>query len=174
MVVDALSQLLADARDGNQYALELFVRETQRDVWAICRNLGDRDNAEDLVQDVYARAFRSLKTFRAEGSARNWILSIARRTCADAARQRQRWRRWRDDREAPEMGYEDHDQTLVDELLATLDKDRREAFVLTQMTGCSYDDAATILGCPVGTIRSRVARARADLLGVVQADEETG
>lgn len=171
--MDSLSQLLADARDGNQYALELFVRQTQRDVWAVCRNLGDTDNVEDLVQDSYARALRSLKSFRGDGSARGWILSVARNTCADAARQRQRRRRWRDDREAPESAYEHEDQSLVDELLSSLDDDRREAFVLTQMAGCSYESAAAIVGCPVGTIRSRVARARAELLSVVGAREES-
>jgi RNA polymerase sigma-70 factor (ECF subfamily) len=171
--VDPLSQLLADARDGNQYALELFVRQTQRDVWAVCRNLGDTDNVEDLVQDSYARALRSLKSFRGEGSARSWILSVARNTCVDAARQRQRRRRWRDEREAPELAYEHSDQSLVDDLLAGLDHDRREAFVLTQMAGCSYESAAAIIGCPIGTVRSRVARARADLLRVIEARDES-
>ena len=173
LTVDPLSQLLVDAQAGNTYAMEAFVRETQREVWALCRALGDRDNAEDLAQDVYARAFRSLPTYRGDGSARNWLLSIARRTCADSARQRSRWRRWRDDREAPDIVHEDHDELAVDELLAGLDADRREAFVLTQLAGCSYQDAADVLDCPIGTVRSRVARARADLLAAVKATERS-
>jgi RNA polymerase sigma-70 factor (ECF subfamily) len=56
----------------------------------------------------------------------------------------------------------------VDRLLATLELDRRNAFVLTQLLGMSYAEAAEVCGVPVGTIRSRVARARADLLGVVE------
>ena len=56
---------------------------------------------------------------------------------------------------------------IVDDLLDGLDPDRREAFVLTQIVGLSYEDAAGVVGCPIGTIRSRVARARADLLAVV-------
>ena len=52
-------------------------------------------------------------------------------------------------------------------LLDGLAPDRREAFVLTQLAGLSYDEAAQVAGCPIGTIRSRVARARADLLDVV-------
>jgi RNA polymerase sigma-70 factor (ECF subfamily) len=55
------------------------------------------------------------------------------------------------------------------ELVETLDADRREAFVLTQVVGCSYSEAATVCGVPVGTIRSRVARARADLVEAVRA-----
>jgi RNA polymerase sigma-70 factor, ECF subfamily len=54
-------------------------------------------------------------------------------------------------------------QTTVDLLLAALDQDRRAAFVLTQLPGCSYAEAAAICDCPIGTIRSRVARAREDL-----------
>lgn len=164
---------MVDAQAGNPHAMEALVRETQQEVWALCRNLGDRDVAEDLVQDVYARAFRSLPGFRGDGSARNWLLSIARRTCADSARQRSRQRRWRDDREVPDVGRDDHDQLAVDGLLSGLDPDRREAFVLTQLAGCSYQDAADILGCPIGTVRSRVARARHDLLALVKAGEQT-
>lgn len=52
----------------------------------------------------------------------------------------------------------------LDDVLATLDEDRRSAFVLTQLLGYSYQEAAEVCGCPVGTIRSRVARARGDLI----------
>ena len=56
----------------------------------------------------------------------------------------------------------------VGDLLAGLDRDRRVAFVLTQLLGLSYEEAATVCECPVGTIRSRVARARDELAGVVR------
>jgi RNA polymerase sigma-70 factor (ECF subfamily) len=59
----------------------------------------------------------------------------------------------------------------LEALLDTLEPDRREAFVLTQVAGCSYADAAEICGVPVGTIRSRVARAREDLVAEVRAAE---
>jgi RNA polymerase sigma-70 factor (ECF subfamily) len=55
----------------------------------------------------------------------------------------------------------------LDEVLAQLDDDRRAAFVLTQVLGLRYDEAADVLGCPVGTIRSRVARARGDLVEMI-------
>jgi DNA-directed RNA polymerase specialized sigma24 family protein len=60
-------------------------------------------------------------------------------------------------------------QTTVDLLLAALDPDRRAAFVLTQLLGCSYAEAAAVCDCPIGTIRSRVARAREDLDGMLRA-----
>lgn len=169
--VDELADLLERARSGDPQALETFVRRTQRDVFAMCRNLGDPDSVEDLVQDTYARALRSLDSYRGDGPARNWLLTIARRTCADATRKRIVRRRHRADPPSDDLPHLDHDVTAVDELLGVLDPDRREAFVLTQLAGCSYGDAADILGCPIGTVRSRVARARQDLLDVIEAEE---
>ncbi|MGD9798915.1 MAG: RNA polymerase sigma factor, partial [Acidimicrobiia bacterium] len=106
--------------------------------------------------------------YRGDGSVLSWLLSIARRTCADDVRRRRRERRLGsrlalvrfDDPPAP---------TAVDELLAGLDPDRREAFVLTQVVGLAYAEAAEVIGCPIGTVRSRVARARADLAAAVRA-----
>ncbi len=165
------------ARDGDTAALDAFVHRTQHDVWVVCRSLGDADNAEDMVQDVYVRALRAMDGYRGDGPARNWLLSIARRTCADATRKRIRRRRRHDPQPVEEQAVEDADRTVVDSLLAVLDPERREAFVLTQLAGLSYDDAAAVIGCPVGTVRSRVSRARAQLLPTVIEDDgnaETG
>jgi RNA polymerase sigma-70 factor (ECF subfamily) len=63
---------------------------------------------------------------------------------------------------------------VVTDLLARLDPDRREAFVLTQLLGLPYAEAAEVAGCPVGTIRSRVARARADLVDSLAGVKEGG
>ena len=173
--MDPISQLLLEARAGDRRALDAFVRRTQHDVWAVCRNLGDADNAEDLVQDVYARALRSIDSYRGDGPARHWLLSIARRTCADATRRRIRRRRHDGGNKVEEESYQDPDTTMIDDLLAVLEPERREAFVLTQLAGCSYEEAAGILGCPVGTVRSRVSRARRQLVPYfAEGDEGAG
>ncbi len=171
-LVDRLTQLLLDARDGNAYALEAFIAETIGDVRGLGRYLGDADSADDLVQQVYERALRSVGRFRHDGSARSWLLTIARNTCADEIRKRRRRRRWSDNQEMPDIGMTDADTVVVDDLLRGLSRDRREAFVLTQITGCSYAEAAQILDCPIGTVRSRVARAKDDLIALV--DDDTG
>ncbi len=174
--MDLLADLLDQAKAGDQTALESFIRQTQDDVWAVCHHLGDRDTVEDLVQDTYARAIRSIDSYRREGPARNWLLTIARRTCADATRKRIVRRRHRADQPIDDEAHLDPDLTVVEELLTVLDDERREAFVLTQLAGCSYDDAAEILGCPIGTVRSRVSRARRQLLAELDArpENETG
>jgi RNA polymerase sigma-70 factor (ECF subfamily) len=168
LFVDDLSRLLLAARDGDRDALERFVRQTQHDVWALCRSLGDVDTAEDLVQDSYARALGSIDRYRGEGPARNWLLSITRRTCIDTTRRRIRRRRWDAGNQVDDQPQLDPDVTVVEELLDVLDQERREAFALTQLAGCSYREAADILGCPIGTVRSRVARARETLLAAVE------
>jgi len=172
--MDQLTSLLLDAQRGDQDALERFVAATQRDILSLCRYLGDRDNAEDLAQEAYERAFASLHRFRATGPARHWLLTITRRTCADATRRRTRRRRTEQRvvalaNDMPDDFAPVGDGVAVDELLYELDDDRRAAFVLTQLAGLRYQEAARILGVPIGTIRSRVARSRHQLLQAVHA-----
>jgi RNA polymerase sigma-70 factor (ECF subfamily) len=162
--LDEVTSAALRARHGDSVAASAFVRATQPDVWRLCAHLGSREQADDLTQETYARAFGALHRFAGRSSARTWLLSIARRVCADAVRSAVRTRaaapRLVDDRRSTDPA----ETVTVRALLDTLDTDRREAFVLTQVVGLSYAEAADVCGCPVGTIRSRVARARADLV----------
>jgi RNA polymerase sigma-70 factor (ECF subfamily) len=169
--MDELATLAADAAGGDPLAAAALVRATQSDVWRLCAALGDRASADDLTQETYLRAFGSLHRFEHRSSLRTWLLTIARRVCADAVRSRRRRRITlvRDDAVLEGLAAgptADHtaEGVVVADLLARLDPDRREAFVLTQLLGLPYAEAAEVAGCPVGTIRSRVARARADLI----------
>ena len=170
--MDELSGIAADAAAGDPLAAAALVRATQTDVWRLCVALGDRQSADDLTQETYLRAFASLHRFEGRSSVRTWLLTIARRVCADAVRSRRRRRLTlvREERELELLAPEPGDDPVADgvtaaDLLARLDADRREAFVLTQLLGLPYAEAAEVAGCPIGTIRSRVARARADLVG---------
>lgn len=150
------------ARRGDAAAATAFVRLTQADVWRLCRNLGSPAGADDLTQETYARAFASLHRFVGRSSARTWLLAIARRVCADAVRAAVRERTAPADVAAP--APDPAESATLRAMLDLLDHERREAFVLTQLVGLSYAEAADVCSCPVGTIRSRVARARADLV----------
>ena len=178
--MDELERIAADAAEGDPLAAAALVRATQSDVWRLCAALGDRENADDLTQETYLRAFGSLHRFEHRSSVRTWLLAIARRVCADAVRSRRRRRLTlvRDDRRPRGPGRGTAGRPTRSprarpstDLLARLDADRREAFVLTQLLGLPYAEAAEVAGCPVGTIRSRVARARADLVGVPRRGE---
>jgi RNA polymerase sigma-70 factor (ECF subfamily) len=148
------------------------VARSQADVWRLCRHLGGEADADDLTQEAYARALRALPRFRGESSARTWLLVIARRTVADAIRRSTRARRRVTDRAE---SVPDHAGAVaLDARLRELDPDRRAAFVLTQLLGLPYAEAAEVCGVPVGTIRSRVARAREQLLAGMDDRAEEG
>jgi RNA polymerase sigma-70 factor, ECF subfamily len=169
--VDELTRLAHAARLGDGQALEMLIRSVYADVWRLCGALVDEPAAEDIAQESLLRATRALRGFRGDSSARTWILAITRHTCMDELRARQR-RRDRDERIAATSGdpvAADHSgEVILRELLAHLDPDQRAAFVLTQMLSCSYEQAAAACECPVGTIRSRVARARDQLIAALQ------
>ncbi|MEH0423047.1 sigma-70 family RNA polymerase sigma factor [Streptomyces sp. B21-083] len=168
------------ARAGDPDAVDRFVRALYSDVVRYVTYLsGDRQLAADLAQDTFLRALGGLHRFEGRSSARTWLLSIARRTVIDnlryaATRPRRAdvddWTSWAE--RAQPMGLPGFDDgvALLD-LLDALPVERREAFVLTQLVGLPYEDAAVAGGCPVGTIRSRVARARATLVELLDEAE---
>ncbi|MGI8761954.1 MAG: sigma-70 family RNA polymerase sigma factor [Jatrophihabitantaceae bacterium] len=165
--VDDVTAAALRARRGDAAAAVAFVRATQADVWRACAGLGSTQDAEDLTQETYARAFASLHRFAGRASARTWLLSIARRVCADAVRDAVRLRAVRASAATEQRlrgGSDPADSVVLHGLLSCLDGERREAFVLTQLVGLSYAEAADVCNCPIGTIRSRVARARAELV----------
>lgn len=166
--VDEVTRLWVRGRDGDREALTAAVRRTQADVWRFLAHLDGPDDADELTQETFERAFRSLARFRGDATARTWLLGIAHRTWVDALRRRTRRRRLQTRIEttasAAGPGPDPGERVALDDLLGRLDADRRLAFVLTQVLGASYEEAAAVCGVPVGTIRSRVARARRDLL----------
>jgi RNA polymerase sigma-70 factor (ECF subfamily) len=165
---DPLRAHVEAALEGDDVAVGELVRLTQPAVWQVCAALGSPGEVEDLVQETYLRALGSLARYRADAPVRVWLLAIARRVCADHVRRRQRHRRLVDRVTRNTRALDVPGPEVVDDLLDLLDADRCEAFVLTQLVGLSYEEAADVVGCPIGTIRSRVARARADLLVAVQ------
>ena len=174
--MDQLTELAVAAARGDHGALDALVRLTQTDVWRFCAAFGGIDAADDLTQDTFARAIQSLHRFRAESSARTWLLTIARNACADHVRRNVRRRRLTDRLRSVSTAdayvVADHGGgTDLDALVAALEPERRLAFVLTQTLGLSYAEAAEVCSCPVGTIRSRVSRSREELVLAVAANE---
>jgi RNA polymerase sigma-70 factor, ECF subfamily len=136
--------------------------------------------AEDLMQETYLRAITALPRFSGRSTAKTWLLSIARRVVIDQIR-------YNTSRPRPAYVVDLDDvvgagpgasrvENIVEirMLLDQLHPDRREALVLTQVMGMSYAEAAEVCGCPIGTIRSRVARARDDLIQAHGESDRTG
>ncbi|MGW2651672.1 sigma-70 family RNA polymerase sigma factor [Streptomyces sp. NPDC001393] len=169
------------ARGGDADAVEQFVGALHRDVQRYVAHLcGDPQAVDDLAQDTFLRALGSLHRFEGRSSARSWLLSIARRAVIDsyryaAARPRlidvPDWQLAAELAQPCDLPGFDDGVALLD-LLASLPDDRREAFTLTQLLGLPYAEAAEVSDCPIGTVRSRVARARATLMDLLdEADD---
>jgi RNA polymerase sigma-70 factor (ECF subfamily) len=140
--------------------------------------LGDYEDARDLSQDVFLQVFRTLDRFRGQSSLRTWIYRIA----VNLARNRHRW--WRRRRKADQVSIEEHvlqhgelpeptgaaepDRVLVrkevaDRVWKALDAlpfDQRTVMVLREIDGLSYEEIAFSLGVAIGTVKSRLTRAR--------------
>ena len=174
-----VTDLALRAGRGDRQALTEFIRATQDDVWRLLAHLGGRDTADDLTQETYLRVMGALPRFAARSSARTWLLSLARRVWVDNIRH---------DMARPRKSiteYEDAAATTpvaganasswsdwIDAraLIDALPVERREALILTQVLGYTYEEASRIAGVRIGTIRSRVARARKDLIEATSPD----
>ncbi|MEU9762409.1 sigma-70 family RNA polymerase sigma factor [Streptomyces sp. NPDC047985] len=167
------------AAGGDSEAVDSFVRALQRDVRRYVAHLADdAQAADDLAQDTFLRALTSLHRFEGRSSARVWLLSIARRAVADSLRRAACRPKAADTADwegaverAQPTGLPGIDEGVaLMQLVDSLPPDRREAFVLTQVYGLPYAEAAEVARCPVGTVRSRVSRARLSLAQMM-ADE---
>jgi RNA polymerase sigma-70 factor, ECF subfamily len=172
-----ITALALAAGAGGHDALVAFIRATQSDIYRFLGHLSGSEEAEDLTQETYLRALRALPHFAGRSCARTWLLSIARRVAADRVRQLMTRPRTTvvTDWDAVLARSPTHRRSAFDEgvvlreLVAALEPGRRDAFVLTQVLGLDYAAAAEVCGCPIGTIRSRVARARRDLVRAMNA-----
>jgi RNA polymerase sigma-70 factor (ECF subfamily) len=117
------------AQRGDRLALTRFIENSQGDVWRYCAYLTDQQTADDVTQDTYARAIGSLHRFRGDCDAKVWLLTIARRACADHIRSQTRRRnlmqRLRDN--SSEDSVESIRDIELTQLIGSLDPDRRVA-----------------------------------------------
>jgi RNA polymerase sigma-70 factor (ECF subfamily) len=163
---------------GDDEAFADLVAEHQRMVVQLAMNLlGDRDEALDLSQEVFLRIFRTIPSFRGQSSLRTWIYRIA----VNQARNRHRF--WRRRHRADQVSLDEHvaahgeflsggegtpdrilaQKELAERLQAALDHlpfDQRTAIVLREIDGLSYEEIAFSLGVAIGTVKSRLTRAR--------------
>lgn len=163
--MDELSRLLVEARDGSQFAFAAFVQRSQAEIWRFCAQMLGPALADDATQETYLSAWRSMPSFRGDSSARTWLFVIARRTTARLRRRRADLLELEGLAPPPSGPPDPQHWTELGAIMDRLGEDRRLALLLTQVLGLSYAEAAEVCGCAVGTIRSRVARAREELLG---------
>ena len=179
------SLLIDKLRSGDAAAFEILVERHSRDIYALLYRLTENaEEASDLTQDTFLRAFRSITSFRGDSEIKTWLFRIA----INESRNRFRWwkRRRRDQTISINEPLGDTDLTVADTLIdksispeeEALARERdyaltaalsdvpiayREAVVLCDIEGFSYEETATALGVGIGTVKSRISRGREEL-----------
>lgn len=170
------SDVLADVMAGDVEAFEKIVdRHKNRLFNFVYRFVGDRETTEDILQETFLRAFRRRREYRAIANFSTWLFTIAGNLAKSELRRRKRWRffslNWD---EESETGIEIPDESrrpdtmaetamtdaLIQEAIESLPANYRKVILLRDVEGLSYQEIAQVVGRPVGTVKSRVNRAR--------------
>jgi RNA polymerase sigma-70 factor (ECF subfamily) len=165
------------AQAGDLRAFESLVRDCQADVWRFAYHLtGSRTSADDVTQEAFLHAFRALASYRGgESKFSSWLLRITRNCATDLYRKTRR-EELREDPVSIVRGTatppsSPEDRLRVEEALGRLPPQLREPFVMIEVLGYDYRDASTILGVKLGTVKSRMHRARAALIATLGSEE---
>jgi RNA polymerase sigma-70 factor (ECF subfamily) len=169
-------QLLARHVSGDADVFSELVRRHRDRLWGVAmRTIGDRDEAADALQDALLSAFRRAESYRGDAAVTTWLHRIVVNACLDRVRRRSARPAdaLPDDTDSlaalaaesrPDPALEREHRLDVMAALRTLTLEQRSAIVLVDMEGYSVDEAAAVLDCPPGTVKSRCARGRARLL----------
>lgn len=171
-------QLVAKVQKGDSRAFDLLVLKYQHKIFALIgRYVRDRDEVQDVAQEAFIKAYKALPSFRGESAFYTWLYRIAINTAKNYLVSRSRRPPGSDveleDAEYFETGgglreIENPENALfgaelkavVDGAIGALPEDLRTAITLREFDGLSYEEIADIMACPVGTVRSRIFRAR--------------
>jgi RNA polymerase sigma-70 factor (ECF subfamily) len=135
----------------------------------------DPATAEDVTQEAFVHAFRSLGRFRGSSKFSTWLFRITRNCAIDAIRRRERRRTYEQAAVAPDIPVQEPSlRAALEEAIEALPADLREPFVLIEVLGLSYAEASVVLGSPAGTLKSRMHRARRFLMEALEGEVETG
>jgi RNA polymerase sigma-70 factor (ECF subfamily) len=171
-------QLVAKAQKGDQRAFDMLVLKYQHKIFGlISRYVNDADEVQDVAQEAFIKAYRALPRFRGDSAFYTWLYRIAINTAKNYLVSRSRRPPGSDveledaeyyegggalrDIESPEHALFGAElKVVVERAISELPDDLRTAVTLREFDGLSYEDIADIMDCPVGTVRSRIFRAR--------------
>ena len=176
--------LLKKAQGGDPEAFEAMMADLEPLVWRVCWHyIGNREDAADCGQEAMIKIWRNLSAFRFDCAFETWVYRIAANSCLDFLRKAKR-RPIESLEPLTEQGFDPPDQgpgteqqviqkeeeARLREAISQLPEDQRDALILTQLEGKSYEEAARLLDTTEGTIKSRVNRARTKLKEIYAAD----
>ena len=188
MTEDQILSIVRDVLDGDANAFEAIVREYERNVYNIAlRMSGDREDALDISQESFLKAYHSLQSFRGDSKFSVWLYRIVSNTCLDFLRERKRRAEVplvREDDEGETEDAQIRDESLSPETLLerkltreavqrgleSLPEDQRKILLLREIQGFSYEEIGRILSLESGTVKSRIFRARKKLCEFLAED----
>lgn len=171
--------LVAKALQGNHKAFKALVERCHATVYAVVRGmLGDGDEVDDVVQNVYIKVYRGLAGFRGDSKLSTWVYQIARNETINAIRKRRPEVKPLEDMElrASEDGNPDavygkqEVGERVDRAMSNLDENYRVALELRYMGERSYEEIAELMGLPIGTVKTYIYRGKAQLKKVISRE----
>lgn len=169
-------ELIAAAKRGSERAFEQLVRANEKKVYTLClRMCGSPDDAEEAAQEAFLAAWKGLASFRGDSAFSTWLHRLAANACIDLMRRSRRARSELslddelaaepvDERASPQRELERREQReAVQRGLAALPDEHRTVLVLREIEQLSYTEIAEVTGLELGTVKSRISRARAQL-----------
>lgn len=181
------NELLTLIKKGNKSAFDDLVNTYSSRVASIAYSLlSDREDALDAAQEVFIRVHKGISAFRGECSISTWIFRITKNVCNDFLRKRrfsamsldddgdgEQKTEIPDDTNSPEHLFERNAKIdAVRSAIAELDDTQRLVITLFDINGLSYEEIAVIMQCPIGTVKSRLYRARESLRKILSANRE--
>jgi RNA polymerase sigma-70 factor (ECF subfamily) len=163
---------------GDVNAFEELMRRHEDRIFALAyRMTGNRSDALDGTQDAFTAAFRNAKKFKGNSAFSTWLYRIAINSCTDLLRRRQRQVPVEEVEDRGEAPREIDDLGLrmeLEEALAQLSPDHREAVVMHDVGGYPYEDIAALTGVQLGTVKSRISRGRQKLAEILEQRDPRG
>ena len=183
--------LLKKAKNGDIEAFEKLIEGYQKKVFNIAfRMLGNYEDASELAQEVFIKIFKGIKSFKEESTFSTWVHKITTNTCLDEIRKNKNIINISIDEElkqensnihmqivdnspTPELVFEQKEiRNTVLKAIEKLSGEHRAAIILRELQGFNYEEISIILKCPIGTVKSRINRAKQELKEILKDKKE--
>lgn len=193
MTSDREHELVQKSKRGDVAAFEELIADYQKRVLNHAfRMLGNSADAEDAAQDIFIRVFRAMAHFNEESAFSTWLYRITTNVCLDVLRKRKRQNtaanvsihQYNSEEEEFELPIEDNSSApyeqaqkkeamrALERALAKLGEEQRNAIVMRDINGLSYEAIAEVMNCSLGTVKSRINRSRLALRKLLEEDKE--
>ena len=180
-------ELVSLIKKGNVDAFDKLVKAYEKKVINVAYSLlSDKEDALDASQEIFVKVYKNISSFRGESTVSTWIFKITKNVCYDILRKRkatlisldeedddEKKIEVADESASPEVIYERQEKiNIVRDAISKLDENQKIVITLFDINGLSYDEISEIIKCPIGTVKSRLYRAREQLRKILSENRE--